>query len=353
MQPGIRRGDLPARDAGDGALGSAAVRGGRAGAHGRLRHRGHDRHAVSHEGLLEDQGQDPARVLRRRGRAAASWCSTTRCASPRSARGTRPTARTSSPGRSPCTAREPGDLLRIDRARARAARAVRRDLEPARPRRAAGGVPAGAGHRERLRRGRGARTAAWSACCRRRADGERVARFPLAPFLGIMGVAVAGRRAPALGAARRARRQHRHQPARRGHARSTCRCRCAGALAYVGDPHFAQGDGEVALTAHGGLAAGDAALRRGPAGRGARRVRRRDRPARRDARVPRADRAGRGPRRGRAALRARGASRCCRPGSAWTARTPTRTSRRDRLRHLAGGRPREGRARAHPDRGLR
>ena len=31
--------------------------------------------------------------------------------------------------------------------------------------------------------------------------------------------------------------------------RSTCRCRSPGALAYVGDPHFAQGDGEVALTA--------------------------------------------------------------------------------------------------------
>ena len=30
---------------------------------------------------------------------------------------------------------------------------------------------------------------------------------------------------------------------------STCRCRWPGALAYVGDPHFAQGDGEVALTA--------------------------------------------------------------------------------------------------------
>ena len=32
-------------------------------------------------------------------------------------------------------------------------------------------------------------------------------------------------------------------------ARSTCRSRSTGALAYVGDPHFAQGDGEVSLTA--------------------------------------------------------------------------------------------------------
>ena len=38
-----------------------------------------------------------------------------------------------------------------------------------------------------------------------------------------------------------------------------------GALAYVGDPHFAQGDGEVALTAMEASLRADAALRRVPA----------------------------------------------------------------------------------------
>jgi hypothetical protein len=47
---------------------------------------------------------------------------------------------------------------------------------------------------------------------------------------------------------RGARRQHRHQPARGG-AVLYLPVQVAGALAYVGDPHFAQGDGEVALTA--------------------------------------------------------------------------------------------------------
>ena len=85
-----------------------------------------------------------------------------------------------------------------------------------------------------------------------------------------MGVAVAGGRAAALGAARPARRQHRHQPAGRRAPRSTCRSRSAGALAYVGDPHFAQGDGEVALTAFEASLRATAALRRDPA-RGRRR----------------------------------------------------------------------------------
>ena len=73
----------------------------------------------------------------------------------------------------------------------------------------------------------------------------------------------------------------------------------AGALAYVGDPHFAQGDGEVALTAL------EASLRATlrfdvmPAGRGARRVRR-----------------------GRRAARRARPSTSCRPGS-----TPTSTRR--------------------------
>lgn len=80
------------------------------------------------------------------------------------------------------------------------------------------------------------------------AGGEASVRFPLAPFLGIMGVAVAGDRRP-----------HSVPPGAHGGnidinlltAGSSLYLpvQVEGALAYVGDPHFAQGDGEVALTA--------------------------------------------------------------------------------------------------------
>jgi len=82
-------------------------------------------------------------------------------------------------------------------------------------------------------------------------DGRAVlgpARFDLAPFLGIMGVAVPGRERP-----------HSVPPGPHGGnidiklltAGSTLYLpvQVDGALAYVGDPHFAQGDGEVSLTA--------------------------------------------------------------------------------------------------------
>jgi acetamidase/formamidase len=78
-------------------------------------------------------------------------------------------------------------------------------------------------------------------------DGRTVS-FPLRPFLGIMGVAVAGDSRP-----------HSVPPGAHGGnidinlltAGSTLYLpiQVPGALAYVGDPHFAQGDGEVALTA--------------------------------------------------------------------------------------------------------
>ncbi|UER54375.1 acetamidase [Kineosporiaceae bacterium SCSIO 59966] len=79
-------------------------------------------------------------------------------------------------------------------------------------------------------------------------DSERTARFPLRPFLGIMGLAVPG-----------AERPHSVPPGRHGGnldialltAGSTLYLpvQVDGALVYVGDPHFAQGDGEVCLTA--------------------------------------------------------------------------------------------------------
>jgi len=80
-------------------------------------------------------------------------------------------------------------------------------------------------------------------------EGEKPSvRFPLAPFLGIMGVAVAGDQRP-----------HSVPPGPHGGnidinlltVGSTLYVpvQVAGALAYVGDPHFAQGCGEVSLTA--------------------------------------------------------------------------------------------------------
>ncbi len=78
--------------------------------------------------------------------------------------------------------------------------------------------------------------------------GARVVEFPLAPFLGTMGVAVAGSDRP-----------HSVPPGAFGGnidinlltegAVLYLPVQVEGALAYVGDPHFAQGDGEVALTA--------------------------------------------------------------------------------------------------------
>lgn len=78
--------------------------------------------------------------------------------------------------------------------------------------------------------------------------GERLVEFPLHPFLGIMGVAVAGDQRP-----------HSVPPGPHGGnidinlltVGSTLYLpvQVAGAGLYVGDPHFAQGDGEVSLTA--------------------------------------------------------------------------------------------------------
>ncbi len=79
-------------------------------------------------------------------------------------------------------------------------------------------------------------------------DGDRVVTFPLAPFLGTMGVATAG-----------AERAHSVPPGTHGGnidinlltegSALYLPVQVHGALAYAGDPHFAQGDGEVALTA--------------------------------------------------------------------------------------------------------
>ncbi|MEY9775512.1 acetamidase/formamidase family protein [Arthrobacter sp. MW3 TE3886] len=81
-----------------------------------------------------------------------------------------------------------------------------------------------------------------------RPGAEPTVHFPLKPFLGIMGVAVDG-----------ARRPHSVPPGAHGGnidinllttgSSLYLPVQVADALAYVGDPHFAQGDGEVSLTA--------------------------------------------------------------------------------------------------------
>ncbi|KQW46068.1 acetamidase [Nocardioides sp. Root1257] len=81
-----------------------------------------------------------------------------------------------------------------------------------------------------------------------RPGAEPSVAFPLAPFLGIMGVAVADDARP-----------HSVPPGAHGGnidinlltvgATLYLPVQVDGALAYVGDPHFAQGDGEVSLTA--------------------------------------------------------------------------------------------------------
>ncbi|GAA2026984.1 acetamidase/formamidase family protein [Agromyces tropicus] len=78
--------------------------------------------------------------------------------------------------------------------------------------------------------------------------GERSVAIPLAPFLGIMGVAVDAEQRP-----------HSVPPGAHGGnidlnlivegSSLYLPVQVPGALAYVGDPHFAQGGGEVALTA--------------------------------------------------------------------------------------------------------
>ncbi len=201
---------------------------------------------LSHEGLLPDQGQDPLAFFAREGvprqlvlddavRVAAE-CSRSEADGPHVVTG-------------PIAVRgaRPGDLLRIDVLA----------LEPR--------VPYGVISN---RHGRGAlpgeypagddavsvfaavdeRDGALVGVLPRAAGSDAVARFPLAPFLGIMGVAVAG---PA--------RPHSVPPGPHG-GNIDVKLLVVGtslllpvqvddALAYVGDPHFAQGDGEVALTA--------------------------------------------------------------------------------------------------------
>jgi acetamidase/formamidase len=88
----------------------------------------------------------------------------------------------------------------------------------------------------------------WSGALPLDEGGERTVRFPLAPFLGIMGVAVDADERP-----------HSVPPGAHGGnidinlltegASLYLPVQVHGAMVYFGDPHFAQGGGEVSLTA--------------------------------------------------------------------------------------------------------
>jgi acetamidase/formamidase len=201
---------------------------------------------LSHEGLLPDQGQDPAAFFAREGVPRQLVLDD---AIRVAAESSRDAADGPHVVTGPIAVRgaQPGDLLRIDVL----------ELEPR--------VPYGVISN---RHGRGAlpgeypegeesvsvfaavdeRDGALVGVLPRGAASDAVARFPLAPFLGIMGVAAAGDERP-----------HSVPPGAYGGnidvkllvegTSLLLPVQVEDALAYVGDPHFAQGDGEVALTA--------------------------------------------------------------------------------------------------------
>lgn len=199
---------------------------------------------ISHEGVLDDQGSDPVAFFGRHGVAVGDVLADAVAL-------TRTRTRGADDGphvvTGPIAVRgaEPGDILSIDVV----------DLLPRVPygvisnRHGRGALPG--------EFPRGEETVSVFATLDERAglgsiplragSAERV-RFPARPFLGTMGVAVPGSERP-----------HSVPPGLHGGnldinllvAGTTLHLPVLvpGALAYVGDPHFAQGDGEVALTA--------------------------------------------------------------------------------------------------------
>lgn len=205
---------------------------------------------VSHEGVLPDQGQDPVAYFARHGveRSAVLDDAVLLAAHGVRAESDGPHLTT---GPIAVEGALPGDLLRIDVLQLlprvpygvisnRHGRGALPGEYPATPETVS--VFARAGGRGNERRGERV-----GVLPRSGTSGPDV-RFPLAPFLGIMGVAVAGDVRP-----------HSVPPGAFG-GNLDIRLLTEGsalylpvqvpdALAYIGDPHFAQGDGEVALTA--------------------------------------------------------------------------------------------------------
>ena len=232
---------------------------------GRLPTAGHaaDRHhrrrrpitfdTVSHEGLLGDQGADPVAVLRAVGHRAPTSCSTTSASSPA------PPSPASRRRRAPRRARPDRG-----RRRPRRRRPVRRDRSTSPTgvdygivsNRHGRGVLAGE-HAPRRRRGPGPTEPRGVGAGPGRRDGrgriDPAAGRPLR--LRPAAVPRAGRRHPR----RRRPRARRRRPGDYGGnldirhlgvgSRLLLPVQAEGAGLYVGDPHFAQGNGEVALTA--------------------------------------------------------------------------------------------------------
>ncbi|WP_022882524.1 acetamidase/formamidase family protein [Gryllotalpicola ginsengisoli] len=199
---------------------------------------------ISHEGLLEDQGRDPRAFFARHGvppeAVLADAVALAASEYPRDADTDGPHVVT---GPIAVRGARPGDLLKVT-------------VLEALPR-----VPYGI---VSSRHGRGALPGEFpegretvsifaaldggTITMARSAGAEESVRFPAAPFPGIVGVAAAGTERP-----------HSVPPGLFGGnldirllvagASVYLPVQVPGALAYVGDPHFAQGDGEVALTA--------------------------------------------------------------------------------------------------------
>jgi acetamidase/formamidase len=192
---------------------------------------------ISHEGILEDQGRDPVAFFAKHGATGVLEDAIALASSSRSREDGGPHVVT---GPIAVRGAKPGDYLKMT-----LVEALQR-------------VPYGVISN---RHGRGALPDEYPAgpdtvSIFAASDGEfgtlpsagREVRFPLNPFLGIMGVAVAGSQRP-----------HSVPPGLFGGnidvnmfgvgSSVYLPVQVDGALAYVGDPHFAQGDGEVALTA--------------------------------------------------------------------------------------------------------
>ena len=211
---------------------------------------------VSHEGLLDDQGSDPLAYFTGHGVAPGDVLTDAV-----EIVGTL----TRSPHDGPHVVTGP---IHVDGARAGrpagdhrpgddAARAVRRDLEPARPRRAAGRAAPRAGERERVRHG--ARQPRLPARRRGRRAADPVPAGSLPRDHGRRGRRA---RAPALGAARRARREHRHQPAPGGQHALPAGAG-AGRAGVRGRPALRAGRRRGGAHGAGGVPAGHAPVRRG------------------------------------------------------------------------------------------
>jgi acetamidase/formamidase len=203
---------------------------------------------LSHEGILEDQGRDPAAFFARHGVAIENVLpesiELTSSLRPHDPTQDGPHVVT---GPIEVIGAQPGDLLAITVLQT--LRRVPYGVISNRHGRGAlpGEMPTGPGTYSAFASVREDEAGTFGVLPLRE-DGSGEVRFPLREFLGIMGVAVAG-----------AERPHSVPPGAHGGnidvnllaVGSTLYLpvQVAGALAYVGDPHFAQGDGEVSLTA--------------------------------------------------------------------------------------------------------